>query len=177
MKPRICFKINNQTIKRVDDFKVVSSSKNYLYAEFDFVTDDWNGVNTKTALFRSNKIVKQVLLDANDCCLVPWEVLENDGFMEVSVFGGNLITVNIAKVRVYESGYSSDGSEPEPPSPDIYTQIIEDVDNVKQDVVAIDARTQVATDDEVDEMIDDVFNGTVTDEELFDDSGNSTTDD
>jgi hypothetical protein len=160
MNPRLRFDVNNQTIKRVDDFKVVANSRNYLYAEFNFLTDDWDG-KTKTALFTSNKLTKQVVLDNRNSCLVPWEVLQKEGFLEVSLFGGDLITVNVAKVRVNESGYR-EGTEPEPPTPDVYSQIIEDVDNVKQMVAYIDAKTQIATDDEVDEMLDDIFNNNST---------------
>lgn len=161
MNPRLRFDVNNQSIKRVDDFKVVANSRNYLYAHFNFITEDWNDAPTKTALFTFNKLTKQVILDNKNSCLVPWEVLEKDGFLEVSVFGGDLITVGVAKVRVNESGYR-EGTKPEPPTPDVYSQIIADVDNVKQMVVDIDAKTQIATDEEVDEMLDDVFNTSTT---------------
>ena len=52
MQPVLHFVVNNQIIARTDTFAPVRNSKNYLYAEFEFLTDDWAG-KSRTALFRS----------------------------------------------------------------------------------------------------------------------------
>ena len=41
MDAQLKFEITNQLINRVDTFKPVADSKNYLTAHFDFLTDEW----------------------------------------------------------------------------------------------------------------------------------------
>ena len=117
----ITFDVKNQIISRTDTNRVVADSKNYLYAEFKF-TSDWNG--TKTAIFSNDNVettYEQLLID--DKCLVPAEVLKA-GTLCVSAFCGDLVTANKAYLVVEESGLK-DGETPQPPTPDIYTQILE----------------------------------------------------
>ena len=114
----IKFKVRNQIIRRFDANKVVSDSRNYLYASFSF-SDEWHGV--KTAIFKNGDVVKHAILE-NDECLVPWEVIK-PGPLKVSVFTGDLITADEATVYILQSGYE-DGGEPEPPTPTVYEQII-----------------------------------------------------
>lgn len=134
--PTLTFQVDNQRIRRTDNYYVVADSRNYLYARFSF-TPDWDGV-IKTAIFRNqcSGVVKNVILE-NDMCLVPWEVLEQgDASIEVSVFGGDRITANTARFFNHMSGYSEDGSAPDDPTPDVYTQIINRMADVETAVEA-----------------------------------------
>lgn len=132
MQPILKFVVNNQIIERTDTFVPVRSSKNYLYAEFDFQTDDWNG-KSKTVLFRSgdNEPVP-VLLGETNTCIVPVEVLVGASF-SVSIVAGNLITANMVIVKLYESGYRQ-GDIPEP-SQTLYEQLMTAFDDTKQTVI------------------------------------------
>lgn len=132
MRPVLKFSVNNQIIERTDTFVPVRSSKNYLYAEFDFQTDDWND-KSKTVLFRSgdNEPVP-VLLGETNTCLVPAEVLTGTSF-SVSIIAGNLITANMVVVKLYESGYRT-GDIPEP-SETLYEQLMTAFDETKQTVI------------------------------------------
>lgn len=132
MRPVLHFNVNNQIIERTDTFVPVRSSKNYLYAEFDFQTNDWNG-KSKTVLFRSgdNEPVP-VLLGETNTCLVPAEVLTGTSF-SVSIIAGNLITANMVVVKLYESGYRT-GDIPEP-SETLYEQLMTAFDETKQTVI------------------------------------------
>lgn len=132
MQPVLHFVVNNQIIERTDIFVPVRSSKNYLYAEFDFQTNDWNG-KSKTVLFRSgdNEPVP-VLLGETNTCLVPAEVLTGTSF-SVSIIAGNLITANMVVVKLYESGYKT-GDIPEP-SETLYEQLMTAFDETKQTVI------------------------------------------
>lgn len=132
MRPVLHFNVNNQIIERTDIFVPVRSSKNYLYAEFDFQTNDWNG-KSKTVLFRSgdNEPVP-VLLGETNTCLVPAEVLTGTSF-SVSIIAGNLITANMVVVKLYESGYRT-GDIPEP-SETLYEQLMTAFDDAKQTVI------------------------------------------
>lgn len=123
------FSITNQVITRTNSNRVVADSKNYLKARFTFVTDEWEG-KTKTALFRHEKDSKvyEMLLE-NDECLVPSEVIKT-GYMEVSVFCGDRVTANVSRILVERSGYDENAISPEP-TPDIYAQIIEKLDELE----------------------------------------------
>lgn len=113
------FKIENQIISRTDRVRVVADSKNYLRAVFAF-TPEWGGL-TKTAIFGNNNNYYEMLLDG-DACMVPAEVIKPPYF-SVSVVAGDRITANIATVDVIASGYR-EGETPAEPTPDVYAQII-----------------------------------------------------
>lgn len=112
-------KVDKQSIYRRDSNRVVADSKNYLKAHFEF-SEEWTG--TKTAVFAGAEQAYTVILDENNSCLVPWEVIKPYGF-SISVFCGDLITASKADVRVDESGYT-EGETPQPPSPTVYDQLI-----------------------------------------------------
>lgn len=132
MQPILKFVVNNQIIERTDTFMPVRSSKNYLYAEFDFQTDDWNS-KSKTVLFRSgDNDPVPVLLGETNTCLVPAEVLTGTTF-SASIIAGNLITANMVIVKLYESGYRQ-GDIPEP-SQTLYEQLMTAFDEAKQTVI------------------------------------------
>ena len=112
----IKFALDHQKIERLDTEFVVADSQNYLYAEFQLLSDDWQP--PITSLFDSYAVI----LDSSNSCLVPWEVLKKTTF-KVSAFCGDLHTAAAAVIFVNPSGYVS-GETPEPPSPDVYTQIL-----------------------------------------------------
>lgn len=126
------FVVVNQIIFRNDHFKPVALSKNYLYAHFEFLTPEWTGL-TATAIFRNSEDAFEVILDANNDALVPWELLEADERQFfVSVFAGDLITANKPSVRVYETGYSDDLESETEPTPSVYAQIVERLTTVEE---------------------------------------------
>ena len=95
------FVVKQQEIVRNDNFEVVADSRNYLAARFTF-TEEW--VGTKTAVFGKDDKHYTMLIDDNNECYVPWEVIQPPMFT-VSVFCGDLVTASVADVRVLESGY------------------------------------------------------------------------
>lgn len=119
------FNVEKQILSRKDSEKVVRDSVNYLHASFTF-SEDWTG--QKTAVFKSRSGAFNVLLDENESCVVPWEVLKDDYF-DVSVFCGDLITANVVRVLTISSGYEI-GEESRIPTPDIYNQIIEMINDI-----------------------------------------------
>ena len=123
------FVVKGQNISRVDSENIVADSKNYLKAHFTF-SNEWQGI--KTAIFKKGLTVIHAILD-NDECFVPWEVIK-PGKFGVSVFCGDLITADIAWVNVSASGYE-DGGEPQDPTPDVYTQIIEKIESIQAGTV------------------------------------------
>lgn len=126
------FVVNHQEIIRNDSFEVVAGSRNYLAARFTF-TEEWTG--TKTAVFGKDDKHYTMLIDDNNECYVPWEVIQPPMFT-VSVFCGDLVTASVADVRVLESGYQCNAT-PAPPTPDVYTQIIGKLDDTLSETDAI----------------------------------------
>lgn len=110
----------------------VRNSRNYLYAEFEFQTEDWAG-KSKTALFHSGDgETVPILLGDTDTCLIPAEVLTGTSF-SVSIIAGNLITANMIIVKLYKSGYRTEDI-PEP-SQTLYEQLMTAFDEAKQTVI------------------------------------------
>lgn len=144
--PTLTFDVQNQVIRRTDNFKVIAGSQNYLYAHFTF-TSDW-GDGTKTAQFYaecSDDPPYDVILDQNNTCLIPWEVLQyGDTRVRVDVFAGTRITTNYAVFRVHEDGYMDGGSSSQPPTPDVYAQIIDRMDDVEAIVEQAADRAEAA---------------------------------
>ena len=122
------FNIKQQTLTLTSaDLNVVADSVKYLSCKFTFC-EDWENI-IKTAVFVSAKgNVFNVILE-EDICIVPWEVIEHPHFT-VSVFGGDRITTNKVVVNVSKSGYQK-GETPQEPTPDIYAQIIELIENIE----------------------------------------------
>lgn len=116
----LAFLLDHQVISRSDKNTVVAGSKNYVRARFILRTDDW--VRPITAIFGGYT----QLLDDNNECTVPWEVLQQPGKVEVSGFCGDLCTANIAVVPVEKTGYKS-GETPKDPTPDVYQQFLQAV--------------------------------------------------
>lgn len=134
MAEQLHFNISNQQITRDDDFKPVKDSVNYLRAKFSFLTDEWNGL-AKTATFKNGDGDSYAVILDNDTCVVPHEVLSgNSNYIAVSVFAGDLITVNAVRVFVGTSGYDPDAEYTEPPTPSVYAQILEELERVKHNM-------------------------------------------
>ena len=106
--PQLQFEVTHQTVNRVDTFKPVAGSKGYLSAHFEFLTDEWN--NTVTAIFTKGDISYEVLLDADNNCVVPWEVITEGGDIFVSCFCDDLITTTNSRIYIAETGYLRRGN-------------------------------------------------------------------
>ena len=137
------FTVTNQKIKYVSNLYIVEKSRNYLTAKFSFSGSAWKNV-VKTAIFKKGDKTYNVVLDANGKCNVPADVITK-GILEVSVFGGDLITVDSASVKILKSGYE-DGEAPTDPPPDVYAQILSELQDI---------RTSFITEDQLGQAVED----------------------
>jgi hypothetical protein len=126
------FTVTNQKIKYVSNLYIVEKSKNYLTAKFTFSGSEWKNV-AKTAIFKKDDTVINVVLDESGRCEVPWEVITK-GTLRVSVFGGDLVTVDTADVKILKSGYE-EGNAPSKPTPDVYAQILSELQSIREETV------------------------------------------
>lgn len=123
----IQFNITGQAMQRTDSQTIVGDSKNYLFAAFTF-SDDWSGLDkiaqfTKIARPYEAQPTYNVPL-IHDRCLVPWEVLTDQGNVQVNVFAGDLLTVNPVAFHVQASGIR-DGELPDEPTPGYFQQVLD----------------------------------------------------
>lgn len=115
----LLFTITGQSLIRLDTFKPVEKSYNYLKAHFEYLSDDWKD-KTVTGVFTKDEITRYSVVDENGDCIVPWEVLSSEGKMKVSAFCGNRITTNSVDVYIYGSGFEEGTLDVDVPSPSMY---------------------------------------------------------
>lgn len=129
---KVQFTVTNQHIEAKTSAKIVADSRNYLEAVFFFVSPEWEKV-AKTVVFSTKFGTYNVILDG-DTCMVPPECIIA-GEMEVSVFGGDRITTDVAKIKVFPSGYRK-GETPPDPTPDVYSEILERLKTIQGGTVS-----------------------------------------
>ena len=100
------FSVRNQRLSRYTAGVVASNSYGYLKFKFNFNTNDWQNVSVKMANFSYKGRNYPVIIDENNICTVPKEVIKTPSFA-VSVFGGG-ITTNTVKVPVENSNTSNE---------------------------------------------------------------------
>jgi hypothetical protein len=138
------FNVNCQIIKRKDILqKIIADSKNQIKCKFTF-SDEWVD-KAKTAVIKTGGTTYNILITDDEIAPDKMPVLKA-GIATFSVFGGDLMTANIAKVPIEASGLE-DGQTPEPPEPDIYNQILTAANEAKTIAQGV---AQQATDGEFD---------------------------
>lgn len=125
------FELKNQYINRTDTFRPMAKSENYLFAHFTPVTDEWKD-QIITAIFTKDDVSYEMLLDNDNTCAVPQEVIRESGEVYVSCFCGDLITVNKSRVVIGETGYVESGENTEEPTPNIYNQLTTKFNELRQ---------------------------------------------
>ena len=100
------FSVYNQRLRRINSATVASNSVGYLHCQFDFRTEDWNDASIKMANFSYKGRNYPRLINEDNMCEVPPEVIRPNGTFSVSVFGGG-ITTNTIKIPVEDSGMTS----------------------------------------------------------------------
>lgn len=116
--------------------KVVSVNSGYI-ANFIF-DDEWNDL-TKTVRFINDGEFVDVVLDDTNSCKIPREVMKS-GTLEVGVFAGDIQSTTPAKVSIIASILEEYGS-PAPPSEDVYSQIMDKLDEANANEAGVVYKT------------------------------------
>lgn len=103
---------------------VASGSVNTPTVRFLF-SPEWAGL-TRTAVFRAGGVAKSVLLDGSNQCAIPWEVLKTPRKpLQAGVFGcrGQVVILPTpwAELGVIRDG-AAPGEDAVPPTPDLWQQ-------------------------------------------------------
>ena len=133
----IDFALSHSFIRIVKRTLVTSQSQNYVQARFDLRSDDWTAPITAIFKADNDNNAYSILLDKNNTCIIPWEVLRNAGTVNVSAFCGDRHTANIAQFTVVQSGYT-EGEMPSEPTPTVYEQILKNFEGKQDKLVAGD---------------------------------------
>lgn len=122
-------KVITKVMQRED---MTSGSVNIYTVYFEF-SDEWEDIE-KTAVFKSNKKGPvHVLLETNNECVIPWEILTDPGAkIEVGVYGmkGDAIVIPTtwASLGTVLLGVTT-GAPPKDPTPSVYQQILTLISN------------------------------------------------
>lgn len=118
----------NKNLINVETVETITSGSSNVYVmQFNF-SDEWL-VLQRVAVFRKNKEPPvNILLNESNQCMIPWEVMTDpEAVITFGVFGtmdGNVVLPTIwANGGIVVEGVVT-GIEPEPPTPDIYQQIL-----------------------------------------------------
>lgn len=131
------FALSHSFIRIVKRTLVTSQSQNYVQAHFDARSDDWTAPITAIFKADNDNNAYSILLDKDNACIIPWEVLRNAGTVNVSAFCGDRHTANIAQFTVVQSGYT-EGEMPSEPTPTVYEQILKNFEGKQDRLIAGD---------------------------------------
>ena len=108
---------------------IASGGVNEDSVHFTF-DESWDGFEKTAVFFRTQSEVYHCLL-VDDTCVIPSEVIAEDGDMYFGVFGVKGEKTKTSQVISYkiDMGAVSDGIAPEDPTPSIYSQILTEASN------------------------------------------------
>lgn len=143
--------IFNQRLSYFSDSEVVADSKGYLVFTLE-TSEDWANYVGKTVQFTRDGVTYSVtnISDGVEYA-VPWEVLRGPGIMYLNAFAvmstGKRATTNQIAVEIIESGLNEDSLAPSDPTPDIFQQYVEQVqDSADNAIQAATSANQSAKD-------------------------------
>ena len=135
------FTIDKQHISRSDCETPVEKSRHYLFARFDFISDEWNDIDKYVTFHNTSSNVSKSKLIVDGQVEVPWEVI-TAGAVEVSCFGGDLITNDTCKFFVRKSGYNI-APDSEEATPTLIEQMIAKLDDSSKKISVLKSFIEV----------------------------------
>lgn len=115
----------DQNLTFLDQCSIYSGDINTDRVSFNF-SEHWNGY-TKTAIFyKYEDQVYSNLLDPDNSCIIPHEVLKEEGVITIGVYGvkdDKVLTSEVIRYRL-KRGAVSEKIIIEPPSLNVYQQVI-----------------------------------------------------
>lgn len=127
----IKFRIFKQRLSYYGDSEVVADSKGYLTFTLE-TSEDWANYVGKTVQFTKNgKTYNVTNISDGVEYPVPWEVLVGAGIMQVNAFAVSMdnkrATTNEIDIEIIDSGFNEDSLLPEDPTPGIFEQYVQQV--------------------------------------------------
>lgn len=125
-------KVNPHTIELIKDKIVNEGEYNINTCYFEF-SEEYNGLSKKAVFTNGENTYSQII--SNDECIIPYEVLENEGAIIIGVYGYEISGETLIKrysptpVQFYvEKGSYTIAEESEQPSPTVIEQLEEQIE-------------------------------------------------
>lgn len=118
--------------------RLASGGRNEDEVQFEFCSL-WDGFSKTAVFFRSEEYVYRVAL-TNNKCLIPPEVLSDDGWLYfgvVGVKGEATRTSEVLRYRIVQGAITPD-TDPPPPTPSVYQQIMNELAGLEARVDAVE---------------------------------------
>lgn len=118
--------LQDQVLTLVETPVIASGGVEEDVVSFDFGIDTaWEGYTKKAVFYRDESDVYHVDIGSDNTAVIPWEVLRQEGFMFLGVFGtkgSEIKTSTVIRYRV-ELGAITSATQLDP-TPDIFAEII-----------------------------------------------------
>lgn len=133
--PTAIIRVTHNKLSMVREAIPVSGSINSIKIKLLFKTSEWDSLR-KVAVFVLDDTNYVVIPDDNDCCFIPWEVLDNTVSFKFGVFGTNDTAKLPTEMIIFDvvDGCPCSGETPGAPSPSEVEQLWEAI-NTKQDIL------------------------------------------
>lgn len=117
-----------KNIAKITDTEPMTSGSSKVYLIKFYFSSEWDDL-TRVAVFKAGDTIVDVLLDNDNLCFMPWEVLTEYGRpVQFGVYGtmeGHVVLPTIwAATEVILEGVIT-GAASQPPSPSLYEQLLE----------------------------------------------------
>lgn len=112
---------------------IAAGDKNSVIVHADFDAE-WKKYSKTAVFYQDEDHVYRALMDENDDCVVPWEVLATDGTMYLGIMGVKedaRKTTEVARYIIKKGAWSS-SFKPSDPTPDIYDTFLAEVQRVRE---------------------------------------------
>ena len=119
-----CFDVENDHLIKNGNPAPNTGSAGYYKCQFDFKTEDWDGLSKFAVFVIDNNPIPVEIMDGE--CDIPVQSINSAGNTFVGVYGTNAdanalkrISTNFEYIKVSQGAYSVDNA-PEPPAPDLW---------------------------------------------------------
>lgn len=143
----------DQRLILIADPEIASGGQNEDVVEFEFCSL-WDGYGKTAVFYRTEDEVYHVLVE-DDRCVIPHEVLRDEGALYFGVFGVKGDTIRTSEVIRYRLGKGAltSGSAPSDPTPDIYAAILMHLDAIESSLTVDEAPWEVLKSITTDEIV------------------------
>lgn len=135
---KITAQVTDQVLQLTNIPKLASGGVNNVQVTFAFC-NMWDGL-TKTAVFyRTTDQVFPVPLDGSDTCLVPHEVMANEGISFMGVYGedssGTVRTSEVLQLTIVQGAITAASIAPDP-TPSVYEQLLSRIEKLEKNATS-----------------------------------------
>lgn len=129
--------VEHGQLRLVKSVDATTQSVNTFQISFTFLSNEWNDMVKIATFFRKDMEPMSIIVDSDNSCLVPWEILDvpstwhGDIIYDVGIIGSGAdnsrLVTNKVRLKIQPSSYA-DGQGSQLPTPNIYEQLSARID-------------------------------------------------